>query len=147
MDCTDRYCFSHCPAVHNKHDKCRLHVSFLAAKALTIISWLLTDYYYGDQEYKMKASEWTRRADVDSGDEYDERRARAIYQSVPGGSRHIKQGVRWLIKVILTPLTDTNAKYCNDNLPKSCLWNKYPQGISKRTRRQNLKDQTYDCLL
>ncbi len=42
----------------------------------------------------MKASEWTRRADVDSGDEYDERRARAIYQSVPGGSRHIKQGVR-----------------------------------------------------
>ncbi|XP_072042065.1 protein piccolo-like isoform X2 [Amphiura filiformis] len=52
------------------------------------------DYYYGDQEYKMKASEWTRRADVDSGDEYDERRARAIYQSVPGGSRHLKHGGR-----------------------------------------------------
>ena len=54
---------------------------------------LSADYYYGDQEYKMKASEWTRRADVDSENEYDERRARDIYQSVPGGSRHLKHGV------------------------------------------------------
>ncbi|XP_038053965.1 uncharacterized protein LOC119726383 [Patiria miniata] len=48
------------------------------------------DYYYGDQVYRMQASEWTRRAD-DSGDDEDERRRQAIYQSVPGGSRHMQQ--------------------------------------------------------
>ncbi|XP_022106431.1 uncharacterized protein LOC110987729 isoform X2 [Acanthaster planci] len=48
------------------------------------------DYYYGDQVYRMQASEWTRRAD-DSGDDEDERRRQVIYQSVPGGARHMQQ--------------------------------------------------------
>ncbi|XP_033646598.1 uncharacterized protein LOC117305823 isoform X2 [Asterias rubens] len=47
------------------------------------------DYYYGDQVYRMQASEWTRRAD-DSGDDEDERRRQAICQSVPAGSRHMQ---------------------------------------------------------